>query len=80
MATTAPAAAVGRQGSFGTLAPGALGDVALLDPNAAWTVEPATFASKGKNTPLGGRQLRGRVVATIFGGRLVHETDRVVAL
>ncbi|MFA7248581.1 MAG: dihydroorotase [Dehalococcoidia bacterium] len=65
---------------IGTLAPGALGDVALLDPNAEWTVDPSTFASKGKNTPLGGRQLRGRVVATIFGGRLVHETDRVVAL
>ena len=65
---------------IGTLAPGGLGDVVLLDPNAEWTVEPETFASKGKNTPLGGRQLRGRVVATIFGGRLVHETDRVVAL
>ncbi len=65
---------------LGTLAPGALGDVALLDPNAEWTVEPREFASKGHNTPLGGRQLRGRVVATIFGGRVVHETDRVVAL
>ncbi|RLT38251.1 MAG: dihydroorotase [Chloroflexi bacterium] len=65
---------------IGTLAPGALGDVVLLDPNAYWTVDPSTFASKGHNTPLGGRQLRGRVVATIFGGRLVHETDRVVAL
>ncbi|MGE3856836.1 MAG: dihydroorotase, partial [Dehalococcoidia bacterium] len=65
---------------IGTLAPGGIGDVALLDPNAAWTVDPAAFASKGKNTPLTGRELRGRVVATIFGGRLVHETDRVVAL
>ena len=65
---------------IGTLAPGGIGDVVLLDPNADWTVDPDTFASKGHNTPLGGRQLRGRVVATIFGGRLVHETDRVVAL
>jgi dihydroorotase len=65
---------------LGTLAPGALGDVVLLDPNAEWTVDPSTFASKGRNTPLGGRRLRGRVVATIFGGRVVHETDRVVAL
>ena len=65
---------------LGTLAPGALGDVTLLDPNAAWTVDPAAFASKGRNTPLGGRELRGRVVATIFGGRVVYETERVVAL
>ncbi|MEX1022382.1 MAG: dihydroorotase [Dehalococcoidia bacterium] len=65
---------------LGTLAPGALGDVALLDPTSAWTVDPAAFASKGKNTPLAGKTLTGRVVATITGGRLVHETDRVVAL
>ena len=65
---------------IGTLAPGALGDVTLLDPNAEWTVDTTLFASKGRNTPLAGRQLRGRVVATIFAGRLVHETDRVVAL
>ena len=69
----------GLQG-IGTLAPGALGDVALLDPNAEWTVDPTAFASKGRNTPLGGRVLRGRVVATIFGGLRVHETERVVAL
>ncbi len=69
----------GLQG-LGTLAPGALGDVTLLDPEAEWTVDPAAFASKGKNTPLGGRTLRGRVVATIYGGQLVHETERVVAL
>ncbi|MEX2031816.1 MAG: dihydroorotase, partial [Dehalococcoidia bacterium] len=69
----------GLQG-LGTLAPGALGDVTLLDPDEAWTVDPAEFASKGKNTPLAGKVLKGRVVATIYGGRLVHETDRVVAL
>jgi len=69
----------GLQG-LGTLAPGALGDVTLLDPDAEWTVDPAAFASKGKNTPLGGRTLKGMVVATIYGGALVHETERIVAL
>ncbi len=64
---------------LGTLAPGAPADVAILDPNAEWTVEPAGFASKGKNTPLGGRTLRGRVLATVYGGRLVHQTERVGA-
>ena len=59
---------------LGTLAPDAPADLVLLDPNAAWTVEPATFASLGKNTPIAGRTLRGRVVATVFGGRLVHDT------
>jgi dihydroorotase len=61
---------------IGTLSPGAPGDVALIDPEAEWTVEPSAlggFASKGKNTPLAGRTLRGRVVATVYGGRVVWQ-------
>jgi dihydroorotase len=69
----------GLQG-LGTLGPGALGDVALLDPDADWVVDPDEFASKGKNTPLRGRTLKGRVVATIANGQVVHETERMVAL
>ena len=65
---------------LGTLAPGAVGDVTVLDPNAEWTVEPERFASLGKNTPLAGEQLRGQIVATVFGGRVVHETAAVPAL
>jgi len=57
---------------IGTLKPGAPGDVALIDPEAEWTVEPAAFASKGRNTPLAGRKLRGKVVLTIYGGRVVY--------
>ena len=59
---------------IGTLAVGAPGDVVLLDPDAEWVVEPERFASKGKNTPLGGVTLKGAVVATIAGGRIVHES------
>jgi dihydroorotase len=59
---------------IGTLTVGAPADLALLDPDAAWTVEPERFASKGKNTPLGGLTLKGSVVATIASGRIVHET------
>jgi len=57
----------------GSLAVGAPGDVAVFDPQAEWTVEPERFASKGKNTPLAGRRLRGRVVATVYGGKMVFE-------
>jgi dihydroorotase len=56
---------------LGTLSVGAPGDVVLIDPNTEWTVEPELFASKGKNTPLTGKTLRGRVVATIAGGKVV---------
>ena len=65
---------------LGTLAPGAPGDLVVLDPDAEWTVDPAEFASLGRNTPLAGRTLRGRVVSTIFGGEVVHALEGVAAL
>ena len=57
----------------GTLAAGAPGDVTILDPGMAWTVDKDKFASKGRNTPFHGWNLRGRAVRTIVGGRTVWE-------
>lgn len=68
--TAEPAKALGLPA--GTLAVGAAGDVCIFDPNAVWTVDPRTLASKGKNTPLAGLPLRGLVTATLVGGRLAH--------
>jgi dihydroorotase len=64
---------------IGTLSEGAPADIVLLDPAREWTVEPSNFASKGKNTPLGGHTLRGQVVATIYGGEVVHQLEGVTA-
>lgn len=57
----------------GTLAVGAPGDVTLLDPDHEWTVDKEKFASKGRNTPFHGWNLRGRAVRTIVGGRTVWQ-------
>ncbi len=57
----------------GTLAPGAPGDVVIFDPDREWCVDPAQFASKGRNTPLAGHVLRGQVIATIVGGEVLHD-------
>jgi dihydroorotase len=56
----------------GTLAPGAPADVVVFDPAARWTVEPARFYSKSRNTPFAGRKLKGVVRWTIVGGAVVH--------
>ncbi|MDZ4278417.1 MAG: amidohydrolase family protein, partial [Dehalococcoidia bacterium] len=80
--TSGPVRALGLERSvpgLGSLAEGAPGDVAVLDPSAEWTVEPEHFASKGKNTPLAGRTLRGKVVATVYDGRVVWSEERVGA-
>ncbi|MBI2723457.1 MAG: dihydroorotase [Chloroflexi bacterium] len=79
--TTGPVHALGlhrRVAGIGTLSPGAPADVVLLAPDEEWTVDPAHFASKGRNTPLAGVTLRGRVVATIAAGALVHEAGVAV--
>lgn len=60
----------------GTLAKGSLADVTLFDPTRQWTVDPARFKSKGRNTPYGGQTLAGQAVCTIVGGRVVHQLDR----
>lgn len=58
----------------GTLTSGAPADVAILDLDSAWNVDPSTFASKGKNTPIAGTTLPGRVAMTFVDGRPVHIT------
>ncbi|MFM8873900.1 MAG: dihydroorotase [Phycisphaerales bacterium] len=42
---------------LGTLRVGAPADVTLIDPDAAWTVDPAAGRSKSRNTPFSGRAL-----------------------
>lgn len=56
----------------GSLRAGALGDVTLVDPEGRTEVR-APFASKASNSPFIGRSLRGRVAATIVGGKLRHD-------
>ena len=58
---------------YATLEPGSPADLVLFDPTADWTVDTRQFASKGKNTPMEGVTLKGRVVATMVEGRLVHQ-------
>ena len=76
--TLGPARLLGDRApaGLGTLATGAPADIALIDPEAEWTVEPERFVSKGKNTPLAGATLKGRVVSTIFAGRVVFGPEQ----
>lgn len=71
--TVGPAAILGpAYTNLATLEVGTPGDVVLFDPDSEWVVNPQEFASKGKNTPLGGATLKGRVVATLVEGKVVY--------
>jgi dihydroorotase len=71
--TAAPARFLGRH-DIGALSEGAAADIAIFDPDAEWEVDANSFASKGKNTPLDGAILKGRVVTTIVGGEVVFRS------
>ncbi len=55
---------------FGTIAPGAPGDLVLFDPEELWT--PKTYLSKSSNSPFTGRPLYGKVHATICRGEIIY--------
>ena len=74
--TCGPARVLSRD-DIGTLEPGAEGDVCIFDPDAEWEVDTEKFESKGKNTPLAGEKLRGRVMATVYGGNIVYKDDAI---
>lgn len=59
-----------RHPGVGNLSPGTASEVVVLDPRARWTVDPARFASLGRNTPLAGYELTGSVRAVYSGGAL----------
>jgi dihydroorotase len=52
----------------GTLAPGAVADVTVIDPDVRWTVDVTKFKSKSRNCPYHGWPVRGKAVATVVGG------------
>ncbi len=55
----------------GTLEPGRLADIVIINPEQEKMVDPAQFYSKGKNTPFVGRILKGWPEMVIKGGRIV---------
>ena len=64
--------AAGQHRPLPALAIGEPADLVLFDPDDAWLVSESSLRSKGKNSPLLGRSLPGRVLATIAGGRLAY--------
>lgn len=82
--TSGPAAVLGarsRRGPWGPAGParsvglveGRPADLVVFDRSDRWTVAADTLASRGKNTPLLGMALSGRVLVTLAGGRIAYE-------
>lgn len=57
----------------GKIAEGEVADLALLDIDKEWTVNPDEFYSMGRSTPFEGWKLQGKNVLTICKGEIVYE-------
>jgi dihydroorotase len=57
---------------YGRLGVGAPADITIFDPQLEWTYQTATGRSKSRNSPFDGWKLKGAVVATVVGGRIVY--------
>lgn len=62
----------------GSLVPGGVADVTIIDPDLEKEVEVNEFYSRGHNSPLQGRKLKGWPVLTIVGGRVVMENGKII--
>jgi dihydroorotase len=68
-----PAAAATPAARKRGLIEGAPADLVVFDRADRWAVTAESLRSKGKNSPFIGRELSGRVLLTIAGGRLAYE-------
>lgn len=68
--SAAPARILGLQG--GELKEGGVADLTAVDLNEEWTIDPAEFLSKGKNTPFKGKRVFGRVKLTVVDGEVKY--------
>jgi dihydroorotase len=73
MYTTGPARVLKL--NRGTLAPGAIADITVLDLNTEWSYDVNRSASKSRNSPFDGHTFRGGAAATIVNGAVVWRRD-----
>ena len=66
-----PAKVLGIQ--KGTLREGSVADIVIADMDQTWEIKVEEFASKGKNTPFGGRTVTGQIHYTLVDGKVVYE-------
>jgi dihydroorotase len=70
--TVGPARILGDRAAVPALRAGEPADLVVIDRGASWRVDADTLLSRGRNTPLLGRELRGVVRLTLAGGRVAY--------
>jgi dihydroorotase len=74
--TTIPSRILGL--NKGSLRVGTDADLIIIDPRAEWKVDASEFASRSRNTPFQGWKLKGKVLYTIVGGKVVVKDGKLL--
>lgn len=62
----------------GQIAVGKPAELVIFDTGREYEIDASQFVSKGKNTPFDGRKVKGEVVTTIFGGKVVYQKQHSI--
>ena len=62
----------------GDISVGKIADIAIVDADTLYNIDVNTFKSKGKNTPFDGYEVKGKVLYTIVGGKVVVENGELI--
>jgi len=73
--STAPAKLFDLPG--GSIMPGQVANVTIIDPQRSFNVDDTTFRTKDRNSPYRGMKMPGKAVMTIVGGRVIHEEEGI---
>lgn len=57
----------------GSLKRGKVADITIIDPDAEYEININEFVSKSKNSPFDGYKVRGKILYTIVGGKIIVE-------
>ena len=67
-----PARILGRQ-ELGDISVGKAADITIFDPTIEYEIHAADFVGKSKNMPYENRKVQGKVIKTIYDGKVVYE-------
>lgn len=62
----------------GSIEVGKVADIVIADFDESYAIDVSKFASKGKNTPFDGKQVKGRVYQTLVDGKVVYDYTKEV--
>ena len=57
----------------GDISEGRVADITIFNPDKSYKINPKDFVGKNTNMPYAGREVTGRVTATIMGGKVTYE-------